>query len=155
MGKASFLSFTKKLQEDKSIKLKKIPLNLINTTIYKGKPFFYAVYQENILQQLVFFSIHSSRFLYGGFPKEAIYSDIIWNSAAALANVQILSTDVFSRLAITTRIRTTGWKKLTLQQKKIKIREVQVNPTVEAHRKTGFKNLEGGRGTISTFKSNP
>lgn len=149
VGKASFLSFTKKLQEDKSIKLKKIPLNLINTTIYKDKPFFNAVYQENILQQLVFFSNHSSRFLYGGFPKEAIYSDIIWNAAATLAHVKVLSADLFSRLAITTRIRTTGWNRLTLQQKKTKIQEAQVNPTVEAQRKTGFKNLEGRRGRPS------
>lgn len=57
--------------------------------------------------------------------------------------------DLFSRLAITTRIRATGWNQLTLQQKRSKIQEAQVNPTVEAQRKTGFKNLEGRRGRPS------
>ncbi|KAL7938043.1 hypothetical protein V8C35DRAFT_139535 [Trichoderma chlorosporum] len=151
VGQSSLNYFKKKLQDDPSIKLKKISLGFVETKIFTKKPFFYIVYQENEIQQLVFFCNHSSRFLFGRYLKEAIYSDFIWNTAASLAQIEVLSLDLLTRFAITTRLSTEGWANLTEKDKKQKLRESQINPAIEANRATNFANLQAARNARTTL----
>ncbi|KAL7807904.1 hypothetical protein V8C44DRAFT_166592 [Trichoderma aethiopicum] len=67
--------------------------------VFRHDPFFYVVYQEDKIRQLVFFSSHASRFLYGATIKEGLYSDVVWNAAASIASVDVLCPDLFTKWA--------------------------------------------------------
>ncbi|KAL7963672.1 hypothetical protein V8C34DRAFT_319377 [Trichoderma compactum] len=97
VGKHSLRGFEKRLRDDASIRLKKVWLRLGGMTMFKERPFFYVVYQEGEIRQLVFSPHHTSHFLFGGTARASIYSDLIWNTAASLACVEVLSLDSFSR----------------------------------------------------------
>lgn len=128
VGKSSLRTFEKRLQDDASIKLKKVLLYLVNTKVFTQNPFFYIVYREDTIEQLVFYSNHLSRFLYGGRLKEGIYSDLIWNTAASLACVEVPSVDSFSTFAASTGISPDGWANLTAQEKRQVVLASQENP---------------------------
>ncbi|KAL6820008.1 hypothetical protein V8C40DRAFT_276504 [Trichoderma camerunense] len=97
VGSSCFTAFDAKLRADDSIRLTKVRLG-ISTKVFKQDPFFYVVKdrQDGQIRQLVFYSHHGSRFLYQVPVQEGIYTDLIWNAAAAITNVDVLSPGHFS-----------------------------------------------------------
>lgn len=76
VGRTCFDEFDKCLRGDQTIHLTKV---LINTGIqvFTRQPFFYVVYQNDAIKQLVFYVQHGSRFTYGADLKEALYADLV------------------------------------------------------------------------------
>lgn len=118
------------------------------------------------IRQLVFTSIHGSRFALGGEAKEGVYTDLIWNAAATISCIDIVRPDHFSFISARTnkdiekqrenleKGRETqaagGWKGLE------KGRETQeaggwkgLERSREIQAAGGWKNLEKGRETLA------
>jgi hypothetical protein len=103
VGKASFEAFEKKLLDDKSIRPVKVKLG-ISTKVFSKDAFFYVVKDRtnDQIRQLVFLSVHGSRFLLGSELNEGVYTDLIWNAAATISCIDILSPAHFSFMSAKT-----------------------------------------------------
>lgn len=119
VGKAALAVFEEKLRRDLSFELKRATLQL---KVFEEDPFFYIVYKNREVQQLVFYSNHGSWFLYGAQLKEGIYSDFIWNLAAHLACIEVILPDSFSQCAAVTSSK--GWATLPDHEKARAFREI-------------------------------
>lgn len=53
----------------------------------------------------------------GSYLKEAIYSDLMWNTAANLASVRVESEALFSRFVVQTRLESENWANLIAEEK--------------------------------------
>lgn len=99
--------------------MEKVTLQL---KVFEEDPFFYVVYKNRQVEQLVFYSNHGSRFLYGAQLKGGIYSDFIWNLAAHLACIEVILPDSFSQCAAVTSSK--GWATLPDNEKARAFREI-------------------------------
>lgn len=136
IGKACFEAFDKELRQDSSMRLVKVKLGL-STRIFGQDAFFYVAKdrESGEIRQLIFVSNHGSRFMYGSLRKEAIYTDLVWNAAAATASIDIVSSNHF----------------LWFSKKANKHHEDGTIPGLdnarEAQRQNGYTSLTRGRET--------
>ncbi|KAM6479858.1 hypothetical protein HDV62DRAFT_399353 [Trichoderma sp. SZMC 28011] len=144
VGKSCFETFERLLRQDNSIRLVKVLLG-VSTRIFGQDACFYVAKDpvSDEIRQLIFLSPHGSRFVFGSTPKEAAYTDLIWNAAAATASIDIVSPDLFGWFTaktnkdaskITDARRAGGWQELARG--------------VETRRAKGFLELKRGHVTM-------
>lgn len=150
IGKACFEAFDKELQKDSSIRLVKILLG-VSIKVFLQDAFFYVVKDRKSgqIRQLVFNSFHGSKFLYDCRIQDGVYTDLIWNAAAAIARINILSPDHFSWLSAKQSGNLTKERETLFipQQRPINKRKYPDLPPDEAMRQGGITAAASARAT--------
>ncbi|KAL6904929.1 hypothetical protein GGI43DRAFT_432213 [Trichoderma evansii] len=140
VGVNVFKIFDEKLRMDSTIKLKMVFLSL-RMTIFRKSAFFYVVYRGGEVHQLVFHIYHASHFIKGSTIEEGIYTDLIFNTAARIASVDIISPNYFSTRASARRQRQTKAHQNIIKTRQNNITQVNEVPkqTREEYSAKGLK----------------
>jgi hypothetical protein len=155
VGKACYEAFLTKLQNDPTLKLKMISLKF-TFTIFRKRTSFYAAYNSATgrLQHLIFYTPHASRFLQGGTIQEGIYTDLVWNTAAQIASIPILSAATFSILNVAVNVQYAE-KRLAILEKARLVEAERGHPSLEKARQAhADKEYPGLRKGWETNKRN-
>lgn len=149
VGKACYKRFLTKLQNDPTLKLKMVPLKF-TFTIFRNRTSFYAAYNSATgrLQHLIFYTPHASRFLQGGMMQESIYADLVWNTAAQVASIPIVSVTIFTGLCVVVNDQHVEKRLINLQKAWLVNAErghPQVEKARQAHANNGRPGLQKAR----------
>ncbi|UKZ76925.1 hypothetical protein TrVFT333_004640 [Trichoderma virens FT-333] len=95
------------------------------------------------------FGTAKCRFVLGSSPKEAIYADLVWNAAAAIARIDIASPDHFSWASA--KMNTNFAKGIEGSRNSSEKGFLELKRNLEARRKAGFPELKKGRAIMAAL----
>ncbi len=144
VGKASTDAFYNRLSEDKSVSIAQVNFKF-DFKLF-GIPVRFLIIREkatvsHAIQQLIFIVPHGASFSYGASYQAGIYTDLIWNAAAAISSIEIKANDHF--------VKWSGSSNSERSMKTNRERGFQnLKKALEKQREAGFPSLKKGHETM-------